>query len=262
MILIRQLGKDKLVALTNRTDTGEDSWQPSFLKAAKDNSVRVVKLEELYGIPDLVLLSLEYDRLLHPSKFKSGSLYNIHFSYLPAYKGMYTSIWPILNGETFSGVTLHRIDPGIDTGDIINQAKFDIDINDTSRVLYSKYLENSIQLFKENYQLLLSGSVASKRQPIIGSTYYSKSSIDFKNITIDLKKTGFEIHNQVRAFCFPEYQLPSVLGIEVRGSRLLDTKSGLQSGTIIDEKDDQFTISTVDYDVLLLKSVQTNPTIL
>ena len=48
---------------------------------------------------------------------------------------MYTSYWPIKNGEKKSGVTLHKIDSGIDTGDIISQLSFDID-EDTLFSLY------------------------------------------------------------------------------------------------------------------------------
>ena len=59
-----------------------------------------------------------------PKNFLNARLYNIHFSYLPAYKGMFTSALPIKNGEVDSGVTLHKIESGIDTGDIIDQIKF------------------------------------------------------------------------------------------------------------------------------------------
>ena len=55
---------------------------------------------------------------------------------------MYTSCLPILNGETITGVTLHKIDSGIDTGYIIKQKVFKININDTARDLYLKYLKN------------------------------------------------------------------------------------------------------------------------
>ncbi|MBR2149690.1 MAG: hypothetical protein IJ965_09750, partial [Campylobacter sp.] len=44
------------------------------------------------------------------------------------------------------------IDNGIDTGDIIDQIKFEIDLNDTARDLYLKYIENSFILFKKKYK--------------------------------------------------------------------------------------------------------------
>lgn len=72
---------------------------------------------------DLIFISLEFDKIVNPDLFKDARLYNIHFSLLPSYKGMYTSAIPILNGEEMVGVTFHEIDKGIDTGNIIAQKK-------------------------------------------------------------------------------------------------------------------------------------------
>ena len=69
---------------------------------------------------------IEFDQIIKPTEFRSNRLFNIHFSYLPEFKGMYTSAIPILQGSTHTGVTLHGIDQGIDTGPIIAQEKFEI----------------------------------------------------------------------------------------------------------------------------------------
>ena len=62
---------------------------------------------------------------------------------------MYTSALPIINNELETGVTLHKIDSGIDTGDIIDQIKFKIENNFTARDLYFKYLFYSKELLKK-----------------------------------------------------------------------------------------------------------------
>lgn len=46
---------------------------------------------------------------------------------------MYTSAMVLLNGEEYTGVTFHRIDKGIDTGEIIAQQKIKIDYEDNCR---------------------------------------------------------------------------------------------------------------------------------
>ncbi|MBQ8080233.1 MAG: hypothetical protein IJ236_09800 [Oscillospiraceae bacterium] len=74
----------------------------------------------MYDTEDLIFLSAEFDRLIRPDKFRSQELYNIHFSLLPRYKGCYTSVHPLLHGDTTTGVTFHRIRRGIDTGEIID----------------------------------------------------------------------------------------------------------------------------------------------
>ena len=99
--------------VANRSDDGTDRWQPSFRKcAASSGRVELVDLDDLFDIDDLLFFSLEFDRILKPERFRSAALFNLHFSLLPAYRGMYTSTMPLLNGEAESGVTLHRIDDG------------------------------------------------------------------------------------------------------------------------------------------------------
>ena len=104
---------------------------------ALDNNIEVVTLQTLYEINDLLFISLEYDEIIKPEMFETNELFNIHFSLLPAYKGVYTSIFPILNGEQYTGVTLHKIDSGIDTGAIVDQMKIEIKLTFTSSTLNS-----------------------------------------------------------------------------------------------------------------------------
>ena len=97
----------KIITCVNKTDKGIDSWQPSFKKYCCKNSIDIVELEDCYEIRDLYFFSLEYDRLLIPQRFSTLHLFNIHFSCLPEYKGMYTSLFPLMHGRSKSGVTLH-----------------------------------------------------------------------------------------------------------------------------------------------------------
>lgn len=224
LILSKIININDIFVCPIENDLGMDTWQLSLRKFAEVNNLKIIKLNELYDIENLVFISLEYDKIIKPSLFKTKKLFNIHFSHLPKYKGMFTSIWPILNGELRSGVTLHKIDSGIDTGDIIAQYKFDIDINDTARDLYFKYLDYGLQLFKDFIKNIVNNNYSYIKQPYLNSSYYSKNSIDFNNIKIDLIKTSFEIHNQIRAFIFPEYQLPMLNGHYLTKSELINEK--------------------------------------
>ncbi|MCI5969165.1 formyltransferase family protein [Helicobacter sp.] len=250
--LLESFSVDSLMVIPNATDCGLDTWQPSLLKFARENQVRVISLEEAYRIPHLIFLSLEFDRIVRVEKFKSENLFNIHFSKLPKFKGVYTSIMPILCGEMESGVTLHRIDSGIDTGEIIAQRSFSIGINDTARDLYFKYLENAFMLFCENLQSLLQGSFRSQRQDCFSGSYYCRKDVDLQNIAINLKKTSFEIHNQLRAFIFKEYQFPKLNGIAITKSRLSDVFIGRNT---FREYGDRFVLSGIcGYEIQAYKS--------
>lgn len=242
-----------LVAMFNQNDIGKDSFQKSFRKHCLEENLQSVNLEELFQIENLILISLEYDRIIPVQKFSSQKLYNIHFSLLPKYKGMFTSALPILYGEIHSGVTLHEIDKGIDTGDIIDQTKFEIGAESTARDLYLKYIEFGTALFKNNIENLLSGDFTKQSQSPINSTYFSKNSIDYFNLQIDLKKTAFEIKNQIRAFNFREYQVPIIFEREIDSAEILTAKSTLKAGSIIIENERYIDIATIDYDLRLNK---------
>lgn len=98
------------------SDQGVDGWQPSLIEQAQALGVKRISLEEAYAIESLVFISLQFAQIIKTDKFKSAQLFNLHLSMLPAYKGAYPAIHPILNGETQAGVTLHFIGNGIDTG--------------------------------------------------------------------------------------------------------------------------------------------------
>jgi methionyl-tRNA formyltransferase len=252
----RFVDKNELIVCINKTDKGIDTFQRSFRRYAEQNNLLEMNLEQLYNINDLIFFSLEFDRIIKPAKFLSTKLYNIHFSLLPKYKGMYTSAWPLLNGEKTSGVTLHVIDEGIDTGDIIEQQEFSIGDNDNCRDLYFKYTEHGIELFKNNYQTIVQNAYKTRKQSFRDSSYYSKSSIDYSSVSINLNKTAEETLNQIRAFTFKEYQLPIVHGYRISSAEILDSTTRSKPGTVLHDSDIYIDIAMVDYDLRLMKEMR------
>lgn len=254
-LLLKLVDKEHLCVVCNAADDGFNSWQPSLLKAAEESDVAITSLEDCYDFNGLIFLSLEFDRIISPEKFTNAYLYNIHFSNLPAYKGMYTSALPLLNDEKEAGVTLHHIDAGIDTGDIIDQIIFPIEVSDTAKNLYEKYLSNSKELLDKNLSRLLSGTASSESQSADGSTYFSKKAIDYKNLEVNLINTAHQIFNQIRAFTFPEYQVPKVHGYHVSSAKILERKSTTKPGTLLKVSDLEILIATVDYDLTLYRDL-------
>ncbi|MBI2274150.1 MAG: ankyrin repeat domain-containing protein [Bacteroidetes bacterium] len=241
----------EIIACVNKTDVGENAWQPSFRRYCNKKGIKIVSLAECYQIEELVFFSLEYDVLINPDKFLSKKIFNIHFSLLPSYKGMYTSVFPLLFGEENSGVTLHFIDKGIDTGSIIEQILIPIEINETAFSLYLKYLKFGTYLFQRKFQSIIKDDFTSNKQSIYGSSYFSKSSIDFTSINIDLKKTAWEIHNNFRAFTFRYYQLPKFNGDTICRSRLIPNISDYKAGSIYRQDKYCYILNAIDYQVEL-----------
>jgi methionyl-tRNA formyltransferase len=73
---------------------------------------------------------------------------NIHPALLPYNRGAYPNVWSIVEG-TPAGTTIHYIDEGVDTGDIIAQRQVNVMITDTGESLYHKLAEVSLDLFQE-----------------------------------------------------------------------------------------------------------------
>lgn len=252
-ILDLGVSKENLFAIYNQNENGINSWQPSFKWYCQKENISEISLSDAQSLDNLIFISTEFDKIIKTEKFKSKELFNIHFSALPAYKGMYTSVLPILYGEESSGVTLHKIDDGIDTGEIIDQSIFKIGIDTTARELYDLYLEHGIALIKKNLLSLFNKSYSSHLQTEYRSTYFSKKTIDFQNIEIDINKTAWEISNQIHAFSFRPYQLPFLLGSKVTHARILDEKSTKKAGSILSENEDIIKITSIDYNLLIFK---------
>lgn len=251
--LLERYPNYQVLIVRNRTDKGIDGFQRSFWKFAKDNNIKVVSLDEIYMISDLIFLSLEFDRLIVPDRFLSKQLFNIHFSLLPEYKGMYTSALPILNAEKRSGVTLHKIDSGIDTGDILCQKEIVLSSSETSNSLYHKYIKIGTSLVIESIDTILNNTYETTPQNRKYSSYYSKASLNYSDLHLDLIVTAYQLDCQIRAFNFRYYQLPEIYGVSIVGTSITDERSLLRPGVILEDNEYYFLLSTIDYNIYLYK---------
>lgn len=215
----RTLPDVEIVCLPTMVDRGYEGWQPSLFAAAERAGVPIVRIEDLYGEKNLVFLSVEYDRIIKPYLFYSSTrLYNLHFSLLPKYRGCNTSIWPILNGEDKHGVTLHVIDSGVDTGDVIAQSMFEIGAK-TARDLYFECMNIGAQLCIQYMPKMIAGNIESRPQNLEQGSLYKRSDLDFSRKNIDFSQTTEDVLRQIRAFTFPEYQLPLAEGRAILTAR-------------------------------------------
>lgn len=245
----------ELFGIPNKTDNGVNKFEPSFKNFLFLNNIEELDLEDVYKIEDLIFISLEFDRIIKTEKFITKKIFNIHFSLLPEYKGMYTSALPILHGKEYTGVSLHEIDNGIDTGNLIDQVKFSIDDNDTARTLYLKYLKQGTDLMRNNLESIINGTYVSKKQDTNKASYFSKSSIDYTNLEINFNATAYQVLSQIKAFTFREYQMPYSKGLSFCKASILDNRSKVKAGTILYENFSELIVSTIDYDVKLYKDL-------
>lgn len=214
--VIKKFKNYPILALPNRSDKGLDGWQNSFRKFAIRKNVQITSLKELYKLKKLYFFSLEYEDIIKVNKFFSKKLYNFHFSLLPKYRGCHTNFYQILNGENKSGVTLHEIDKGIDTGNKIDFISFKIHINSTAYDNYIVLLKKSVFLFKKNINRILNDSYPTKKQNLKKGSYFSRKSVNYKKlINIREIKHNIVTHNKIRALIFHPFQLPIYNGKKI-----------------------------------------------
>ena len=216
----KKVDKHKILILPNNTDDGKDNWQPSLKSFAKLNKFKITNIKNLYKIKDLVFISIEYEKIIKPQLFKSKKLFNFHFSLLPKYRGCHTNFLQILNGEKFSGVTLHLIDRGIDTGKIIDQSRYKLNINTNAYNNYFKLMDCSVKLLKKNFLNILKNKYTLKKTNNLKKYYFSRSSINYENIKyINTKYLSRKHFNMIKALIFPPFQLPILNGKKVKNIR-------------------------------------------
>ncbi|MGZ3655796.1 MAG: formyltransferase family protein [Bdellovibrionota bacterium] len=121
------------------------------------------------------LVSYGYQRLLKRDVLSlfPGKAINLHISYLPWNRGADPNLWSVLE-NTPSGVTIHHIDEGVDTGDIIAQRQVPTLPGDTLRTKYARLQLEMQELFYENWETIRLGNGSRHPQPGGGTVHREK----------------------------------------------------------------------------------------
>lgn len=96
---------------------------------------------------------------------------NIHASLLPKYRGAGPIQWAIINGEKITGVTIMRMDKGLDTGDMLFKTEVEIAPRETADTLHDKLAEAGARLIVEALAKIEAGDVTPVKQNDADSCY-------------------------------------------------------------------------------------------
>lgn len=209
-------GPDEVVAVVTQPDRKKGRGQRVAFSAVKEeallNRTREIVLfqpervregtfqENLRDLhPDLFVVAA-YGQLL-PKSFleipRHGAV-NVHASLLPKYRGAAPIAWAILKGERVTGVTIMRMDEGMDTGDILSQKEIPLEDGETAETLHDKLASLGAPLLLETVSRMKRGEVTPIRQDSSQITYAPP--LKKEDGRIDWRKGASEIDRQVRAF--------------------------------------------------------------
>lgn len=135
--------------------------------------------------PDIIV-SYNYRYILKKEIFSQpplGSI-NLHIAYLPWNRGADPNFWSHFE-NTPKGVTIHYIDEGIDTGDIIVQEKIRFSKKDTLKTSYEKLHKKILTLFEHYWHLIRKGKAPRIKQKRNGALHFKKDREAFEYLLKD-----------------------------------------------------------------------------
>lgn len=122
---------------------------------------------------------------------------NVHASLLPAWRGAAPIQWSIISGDTKTGVTIMKMNAGLDTGDIISQEAVRIREDETGGSLFDRLMPVGAELLLRTMREIEAGRAVLKPQPEKSTTPYA-SMLTKKSGLVDWTKRADEIERMIR----------------------------------------------------------------
>jgi len=181
---------------------------------------------------------------------------NVHPSLLPKYRGAAPIQWTLMRGETVTGVTIMRLSPRMDSGEILFQRAMAIEPEDTFGTLHDKLAIFGAEMLLETLHRMKRGMLNPVSQDESLATYAPK--IKKEDCLIEWQKSAQEIANLIRgldpkpgAYTYLEGKLLKLFRPKV----IPFTAKENQPGTILEAKKEGLQITTGN-GILLVKEVQ------
>ncbi|MFQ0830317.1 bifunctional UDP-4-amino-4-deoxy-L-arabinose formyltransferase/UDP-glucuronic acid oxidase ArnA [Serratia fonticola] len=242
---LTEAGYDVQAVFTHTDDPGENNFFSSVARQGAELELPVYApedvnhplwVERIRELQPDIIFSFYYRNMLSDEILalapKGG--FNLHGSLLPRYRGRAPINWALVNGETETGATLHKMVKRPDAGDIVGQHKVAISQQDTALTLHKKVLEAAQVVLKEQLPKLKDGTASLTEQNEADASYFGRRTA--ADGEIQWQKSAHEINNLVRAVTEPYPGAFSYLGqrkVIVWRARVLDTAHDKQPGTVL-----------------------------
>jgi len=238
-------GYEVQAVFTHTDDPSENTFFSSVARLGADLNLPVYApddvnhplwVEQIRKLQPDIIFSFYYRHMLSEELLSLAPQggFNLHGSLLPRYRGRAPVNWVLVNGETETGITLHRMVKKADAGDIVGQRKLTIEDNDTALTLHAKMREAGKTLLAELLPLLKAGQATYTAQDESKASYFGRRTA--ADGEIFWHKLAREIRNLVRAVTEPYPGAFSYLGqrkLTIWDARVVDTQHDKQPGTVL-----------------------------
>lgn len=245
---IAVVGADSPRVATWATSKGLPVVEASGPAASWEAELATYEVEWLFAITHLALLPEGV--LAIPS---IGAV-NFHDGPLPAYAGLNTPAWALLRGEQTYGVTWHLITPGIDEGDVLEQATFDVADEETALSLNTRNFAAAIETFETLVDRLADGSQTPQPQDLTAPrATFSRHDRPESLSVLRWDRSAAELDRLVRALTFGPYPNPLGFAKLVLADRVvlvtqavLDPEVSGARGEVIVAEPDRLVVAAAD----------------
>ncbi len=176
---------------------------------------------------------------------------NCHAGKLPYYRGRNILNWVLINDEKEFGITVHYVDEGIDTGDIILQKVYEITDEDTYATLLERAYNGCAELLYDAVKVIQDRKVQTVRQDMIDKVGLYCGKREEGDELLNWNQTSRDIFNFVRALCVPGPQALSYIKgkpIKINQVKLVDGAHAYKGipGQVIGKGKTGFYVKTLD----------------
>ncbi|TAK13936.1 MAG: methionyl-tRNA formyltransferase [Anaerolineae bacterium] len=217
----RQAGRGKKVSPPPVKQAAEELGLPVF----QPPRLKGEALDQLRALAPELIVVAAFGQILRSAVLdlpKYGCI-NVHASLLPRWRGAAPINAAILHGDSVTGISIMKMDEGIDTGPILAQKELPISTGDTAETLALRLAELGAELLTATLPRYLEGTLQPTPQPEDGATYIGMLKKD--DGWLDTARPAVQLERQVRA-----YQPWPGSAILWKGQPLKILRASVQSG--------------------------------
>lgn len=218
---------------------------PPVKRYAEEKGIAVYQPKTLRGeefaalldliAPDMIIVAA-YGKILPENviNYPKYGCINVHGSYLPYYRGAAPMQRAIIDGNDYTGVTIMKMDVGLDTGDMISRVKIAIEPDDNFESIHDKLGESGAQLLLSTIDDIVNGTAVYEKQDDALANYAAK--IEKADCVIDFSKSAKEVCDLVRGLSPIPLALtrtPNGKLIKVIEAKLTENSTKKAFGTVV-----------------------------
>lgn len=182
---------------------------------SSENNLKLLNsLDEYLALEKVdIAISVQYHEILKENHIKKAKelIVNLHMAPLPEYRGCNQFSFAIIDDKEIFGTTIHKLEKGIDNGDILFESRFDIPQNFWIDELYKLTFDKSIEMFQKSLDKIIKLDIDPINQAKYKlsrgcSLHFRKEVDDLKQLDLSWSKDKIERH--IRATYMPGFEPP------------------------------------------------------